>query len=223
MSQYYQRYRHLAFEPPLPAPAQADIAAIEAELGAALPASLQDFLHAANGAVIEYCCDVPLPDGGSEQLSFTSWFAAGLAASATPGDESLLGELRLARQDADFPALLLPLARDGGDSMLYLDLRPEGNGRVLAWVRELPAWTGRRAHGLHQLAPSLDAYLDGLYIDRAGVLSDLARNATLPSHLEATAEWLDIGLPQWRDDPQIATLFAQRRAQLCAGVQDQSY
>lgn len=223
MTSYYHSYRHLAFEPALPAPAPADIAAIEAELGAALPASLLDFLQAANGAVIEYSCNVPLPDGGSEQLSFASWFAAGDPDTATPGDETLLGELRLARQDLEFPALMLPLARDGGDSMLYLDLSAEGGGRVLAWVRELPAWTGRRAQGLHQLAPSLDAYLNQLYIDRASVLDDLAHSVRQPSHLEAIAQWLDIGLPRWRTDPEIAALFERRQQQLCAGVQDQSY
>lgn len=223
MSSYYHRYRHLAFEPALPAPSGGDIAAIETELGATLPPALLAFLQAANGAVIEYCCDVPLPDGGSEQLSFASWFAASPADEAVEGDETLLGELRLARRDASFPAHMLPLARDGGDSMLYIDLSCEGGGRVLASVRALPEWTGLRAQGLHVLAPSLDAYLDSLYIDRGTLLSDLARNARTPANLEATAEWLDIGMPQWREDPEIAALFQQRQKEMCAGVQDKSY
>ena len=214
----YNRYRHLAISDAKPAPTAAQIAAIETELQAPLPPEFLAFLQVGNAAYLDYYCDVPDGRGGVEQLCFCGYF------SADDGDfcdETLVGELRAAREQLDMPAKILPFARDGGDSMLFLDLSDEGQGRVLAYIRELPAWTGPRApSGLMVLAPSFGAYLDSLYIDKRTVLANLERYATQPSHMEATAEYLDIGLPGWRDDPEIGALFERKRRELCAGVQD---
>lgn len=101
-----------------------------------------EFLQVANGGEIDYYCDVPDGRGGFEQMSFPGIF------NADEGDfcdETLVGEIRAARKHMDMPQKILPFARDGGDSMLFLDLSDEGHGRVLAYIRELPAWTGPRA------------------------------------------------------------------------------
>ena len=209
---YYNRYRHLAIDEAKPAPTPGQIAAIETELQASLPASFLEFLQVANGGEIGYYCDVPDGRGGFEQMSFPGIF------SADEGDFcdcTLVGELRAARKYMEMPEKILPFARDGGDSMLFLDLSDEGQGRVLAYIRELPAWTGPRAPaGLMVLAPSFDAYISSLYLDKDTVVSDLEQYASQPSHLAATAEYLDIGLPGWREDPDIGPLFRRLEVEL---------
>lgn len=214
----YNRYRHLAISDAKPAPTAAQIAAIETELQAVLPPEFLAFLQVGNAAYLDYYVDVPDGRGGVEQMSFCGYF------SADDGDfcdETLVGEVRAAREYMDMPARILPFARDGGDSTLFLDLTDEGQGRVLADIHEMPAWTGPRAPaGLMVLAPSFDAYLDSLYIDRRTMLDNLERYATQASHLDATAEYLDIGLPGWRDDPEIGALFRRKQVELSAGVQD---
>ena len=215
---YYTRYRHIAIDSAKPAPTPAQIAAIESELQARLPASFLAFLQVANGGEIDYYCDVPDGRGGVEQMSFPGMF------NADEGDfcdETLVGEIRAARQYMDMPQKILPFARDGGDSMLFLDLSDEGQGQVLAHIRELPAWTGPRAPaGLMVLAPSFDAYIDSLYLDKAIAIRNLEQYASQASHLAASAEYFDIGLPGWRDDPEIGPLFRRMEIEFCAGVQD---
>ena len=91
---------------------------------------------------------------------------------------------------------------------------------MLAYVQELPEWTGKRAHGFIELAHSFDAWLDSLYIDRDTVLDELEHSVSEPSHLDAMEEWLDIGMPDWRRDAGIAALFALKQVELCANEQD---
>ena len=217
MSNYYTRYRHLAIEDAKPAPTARQIAAIEALLEAPLPPAFLAFLKVANGACFDYTTDVPDGNGGVEKMGFNTFF------SADEGDfcdETLVGEIRAARQHTDMPMRILHIARDGGNSMVYLDVTEEGGGRVLAYVQELPDWTGKRAHGLMELAPSFDAWLDSLYIDRDTVLDELEHSVSEPSHLDAMAEWLDIGMPAWRRDAGITALFALKQVELCANEQD---
>lgn len=214
---YYTRYRHLALDGAKPPPTARQIAAIEALLEAPLPPAFLAFLQVANGAWSDYTCDVPDGEGGVEKMGFNTFF------SAEEGDfcdETLIGEMRAARQHMAMPVKILPFARDGGNSMVFLDLTPEGAGRVMSYVQELPEWTGKRAHGFIELAPSFDAWLDGLYIDRDTVLDELEHSVSAPAHLEAMAEWLAIGMPGWRRDAGIAALFALKQVELCVSGQD---
>ena len=50
-----------------------------------------------------------------------------------------MGEIRSAREYVKIPQGVLPFARDGGGSVVYLDLSREGNGRVVAFVMDRPA------------------------------------------------------------------------------------
>lgn len=214
---YYTQYRHLAIQGAKPAPTAQQIAAIETLLEAPLPPAFLAFLQVANGAWFDYTCDVPDGDGGVEKMGFNTFFSADAGDFC---DETLVGEIRAGRENMDMPPRILPFARDGGNSMVYLDLTEEGAGRVLAYVQELPEWTGKRAHGFIELAPSFDAWLDSLYIDRDTVLDELEHSVSEPSHLDAMAQWLDIGMPAWRRDAGIAALFALKQVELCANEQD---
>ncbi len=52
------------------------------------------------------------------------------------------------------------------------------------------------------------------------MINNLENQVTQPSHLQASAQYLDIGLPDWRDDPQIGPLLRHKEVQLCGSVQD---
>jgi hypothetical protein len=190
----YACFRHLAIDRAKPPCSDDELRVIEAALGAELPESFREFLRAASGGYIEYVIDVPTQRGGTEPISFGSIF------SVRAGDpENLLKEISAAREVTKVPAGVLPFARDGGGSVAYLDLSTEGKGRVVAFVDGLPAWTGReRTSGFTELAASFDEYVNKLHIDREYVLDLLQSDVSETSHVDATEEWLDIGLPGWR-------------------------
>ena len=208
----YSRYRHLAIERAKPAPTASQLATIETLLGARLPASFRDFLRVANGGYLEYVVDVPTDTGKIEPLCFGSIFSVD---EGTFCDETFVGEIRSAREHVKIPQGVLPFARDGGGSVVYLDLSCEGNGRVVALVMGLPEWTGRRTDSAFiELASSFDEYVAKLRIDRDDVIHALVHDATGMSHVEATEEWLDIGMPRWREDAELVTILSEARHRL---------
>jgi hypothetical protein len=203
----YTRFRHLAIEGAQSSPTGAEIAAVEQLLGARLPTSYLEFLSVANGGYLDYVVDVTFPDGHSEQLCFAELF------STDDADRfgTLIGEIRRGRQTIELPVGVLPFAGNGASS-LYMDLSRDGEGRVIAFVHGLPAWTGLRTESEYiELAASFDAYVDMLRIDRADAMEALATTVKTIEHVEATEEWLDIGLPQWRDDAELSAAVAQAR------------
>ena len=152
----YSRYRHLAIERAKPPPTDTQLAAVEALLGANLPASFRDFLRVANGGYLQYVVDVPTGSGKIEPLCFGSIFSAD---EGTFCDETFVGEIRSQREYVKILQGVLPFARDGGGSVVYLDLSRKGHGRVVAFVMGLPEWTGKRTDSAFiELASSFDEY-----------------------------------------------------------------
>ena len=208
----YSRYRHLAIEGAKPAPSESQLIEIEELLGAKLPLSFKEYLQVANGGYLGYVVDVPTEHGQSEALSFCGLFTAD---SGTFCDETFVGEIRSGREYAKIPEGVLPFARDGGGSIVYLDLSPAGNGRVVAFVEGLPAWAGKRTESaLIELAPSFDQYVEMLRIDLEAVLDHLEHDATDVSHIVATEEWLDIGCPNWRSDSALTSAIETARKRI---------
>lgn len=209
---YFSSYRHLAISNARPAPTVAQVEAIEALLGAPLPQSFLGFLTVANGGYIEYSIDVPVGAGRTEPLSFCGIF------SAEEGDfcdETFIGEIRAAREYAKVPEGVLPFARDGGGSMVYLDLTSEGNGRVVAFVKGLPEWTGLRTESAFiELAATFEEYVSKLRLDRGAIFDHLEHDATELEHIDAIEESLDIGMPQWRGDSEIVEAVRAARESL---------
>lgn len=212
----YSRYRHLAIEGAKPAPTDTQLVAIEALLGTPLPASFRDFLSVANGGYLEYVVDVPTGSGTTESLSFCGLFSAD---EGPLSDETFLRQIQSQREYAKIPREVLPFARDGGGSVVYLDLSPEGNGRVVAFVMGLPEWTGLRTESAWiELASSFDDYVAKLRIDRDAVIDHLQHDARTMSHIDAIEELLDIGMPQWREDAEIEPILREARQRLAPGA-----
>jgi len=208
----YSKFRHLAIEDAKSPPSGAQIRAIEDELGAKLPPSFLQYLAVANGGYLEYSIEVPTGTGNSEKLSFCGLFSAD---TGTFCDETFVGEIRSGRQFMKLPAGVLPFARDGGGSVVYLDLTTAGNGKVIAFVEGLPGWTGLRTDSAFvELAASFDEYVDKLKIDLDAVIDHLKYDAAEPSHIAATEEWLDIGLVTWRSNTLLVSTFQEAKERI---------
>jgi SMI1 / KNR4 family (SUKH-1) len=210
MSNAYTQYRHLAIEGAKPSPSPRQISEIESLLGRPLPVSFREFLQVGNGGYVEYVVDVETGEGRTEPISFCSFFSAGGGDIGT-----LLGETIFARENISLPDGVLPIARDGGGCMLYLDLTDEGRGRVVAFIHGLPAWAGLRTESAFvELASSFDEYVARLRINREVALDHLEHDATEIAHVVATEKWLDIGFPDWRSDGQLCAAVANARTRL---------
>lgn len=200
---YYSHFRHIAAERALDPPTQEEVEAIERALGAQLPDSLRGFLQQCNGATVDYVIDIEFPDGSSEGLLFGS-FNSTRSSPDTLG--TFLGELRFQREQSSLPGLVLPLARDGSGSQVYLDMRPVGRGRILAFVHGLPPWTGlHKQDELIEVAKSFDDYLTRLYIPQEMALECLENERITQENLDAIFEFLDAGMPGWQEDPELGS------------------
>lgn len=197
-----RRWGHLVVWGPFTAVTDADLRRIEEVIGLPLPADYRDFLAAVHGGTLQYAVRLPPHDPGGHLVEFSQLFAA-----KGDGAGTLVGEWRshpstyLAEL---LPAPILPVARDGGGSMLFLDLREESHGAVWAFVHGLPAWAG----GVNQdrggvVAPSWTEYLDMLVIDEqmAEEIWTDARERAEPGWLPSVVHWLDAGIPAWRAEP----------------------
>lgn len=212
----YTRYRHLAIEDAKSPPTEAQLRAIEDELGAKLPLSFREYLAVANGGHLEYSIDIPTGQGATEPLSFSGLFSADIG---TFCDETFIGEIRSGREYTKIPKGVLPFARDGGGSIVYLDLSPEGNGRVVAFVMGLPEWASKRTESAFvEVAASFDEYLDKLRIDLDAVTDHLEFDVTQLSDITAIEELLDIGMPGWRNNSQLVTNIQAARERLTGGT-----
>jgi hypothetical protein len=78
---------------------------------------------------------------------------------------------------------------------------------VVAFVRGLPEWTGRLTESTFiVLAPSFDAYVAMLHIDRSDIIDRLEHNDYgVPSDIDDIEKHLDIGMRQWREHAELVT------------------
>ncbi|MCO8170893.1 SMI1/KNR4 family protein [Pseudomonas sp. 21LCFQ02] len=172
------------------------IAQLESSLGARLPDDYRQFLKTCNGGYLEYDVVATLSNGDKELMSFALY---GLdPAEQYESNPFELEQLR--EQDGYPPTGLLPIGRDGGASVLLLDLR-DGRQEVGAMVAGLPAWTGRRQQGDEYvvLADSFNGYLDLLHLSEERIADHIDNFLISETSIEATLEWLDKGNPGWRE------------------------
>lgn len=209
------RFRNLLILDALEPPERAAIDAIERELGAALPTSFVDFLNVANGAYHRYVIDVPIDQSNSEEIGFGMLFYAGQKGK---NRETFLESLLMAKGHGSIPAGVLPIARDGGGSTVFLDLTSRGRGRVVALVTGLPEWAGlRRESAFLELAGDFDEYLEMLRVSRSEAIDILEREVATEDCLNEIVEWLDLGVPDWRSDVELSRSFESAAGRIRSG------
>ncbi|MFE9046224.1 SMI1/KNR4 family protein [Streptomyces sp. NPDC007818] len=152
-----------------------ECAALEREIGLPLPPAYRSFLEAAGGERLDYSVRLPAcepePVQGFDDLHQLDRDDAG-----EYGWGTLLGEYRRSRDGwlAGEVSMtgLLPIARNGGSDILFLDLNPATHGELHAFVHAI-AWPGYLGSPVFtKVADNFDAYLDKLFID-----SDMAEDA----------------------------------------------
>jgi hypothetical protein len=158
------RYLHLEIEAPKAPPTGEEIAAIEAAAGGPLPTELFDLLSAANGGKLDYTFELPT-EAGPFPLCFYSLYSTRVPSPGRARGGLILHELETERMLKGLRPGLLPIAADGGTSVLYVDLAPERYGRIVAYVEGLPAWDGTPEGCFVELAPGLPSFLSGLYLN----------------------------------------------------------
>lgn len=179
---------------------------LERETGSSLPESYRRFLEAAGGSLLEYAVEVPAGGRETELQSFNDLYRLGRNSQGEYGYGSLLGEYRHKSGwwPADEVSLegLLPIARNGGSDTLFLDLNPATHGQLHAFVHGTP-WPGYRQQPIFtKVAEDFDAYLDSLLIDpdmAQSVWEDVADSDRTDPWRRTVEEWLDGGMPGWRD------------------------
>ncbi|MBU2978736.1 SMI1/KNR4 family protein [Alteromonas sp. C1M14] len=191
------KYKSLVVEDTGSPATEKDIEALEKILGTALPNDYVQFLKTCNGAYLAYDTPVEFKDGSSEYLCFCELYSVSneLEWSSNPF------ELKQEREHGSAPANLLPIARDGGDSRLFLDLKHDC--KVVAFVQGLPAWTKlRQQDAWIVIAESFDSYLAKLTLSDQTIADHIKNFNVTEQSVEATLEWLDSIGQQWRTDHQ---------------------
>jgi cell wall assembly regulator SMI1 len=158
------RLPRLEIDAPKGPPTSEEIEAIETAVGGSLPPDLLAFLSVANGGKLDYIFELPTEAGPFPLCFYTLYSTRRPLPGRAPGG-LILHELELERRLKGLRPGLLPIAADGGTSVLYVDLSPERTGRVVAYVEGLPGWDGTPDGCYVDVAPSLPAFLAGLFLN----------------------------------------------------------
>ena len=158
------RHPHVEVDSPKAPPTAEEVAAIEAAAGTPLPAELLDFLSEANGGKLDYSFELPT-EAGPFPLCFYSLYSTRRPFPGRGAGGLILQELEVERRLKGLRPDLLPVAGDGGTSVLYVDLAPDRRGRIVAYVEGLPGWDGTPEGCFVDLAPSLAAFLSALFLN----------------------------------------------------------
>lgn len=158
------RHPHVEVDAPKAPPTPEEVAAIEAAAGAPLGEELLAFLAEANGGKLDYVFDLPT-EAGPFPLCFYTLYSTRLPAPGRSAAGLVLHEIDAERRLKGLRPGLLPIAGDGGTSVLYVDLAPDRRGRVVAYVEGLPGWDGTPEGSFVDLASDLDAFLSALYLN----------------------------------------------------------
>lgn len=193
----FRRYRKLIVWGPFQPSDDDDLDRVERELGRSLPKEYREFLLVGNGGRMEYAVSLP-PGEPGELVSFDDLMSVDRLVQGWRDHQPVAAAVGL-------PSELLPVARDGSGSQLYLDLRPTTYGQVLAFVHGLPAWAGGGdGDSFGVVTASWNDYLDQVSLEE-----DMAElqwqdaceeDGTNEGRAwrEAVAAWLDAGMPDWR-------------------------
>ncbi len=206
----YKEYCGIWFTNPLDRPTEQEIAALEANLQAKLPASFRAYLDVANGATLfGYALDIAHPEKPVSRAFSTLYGTR--PRNAANGMGSFEKELELSREAAQLPRQVLPFARDDSGCEAYLDLTPEGNGRVVVFVMGIPGHDDQpEDNAWVTVALSFEDFLKQLYVDVEDLavrMEQAVREKDLAEQTRLT-DFLDRALPDWKNREEF-TAFAK--------------
>lgn len=192
------KYKNLILDDTHEPASDKDIKSLENQLGCALPSDYVTFLKACNGGYLEYEILVHFENEKHEYLSFCDLYKVDSNGKWSCNPFELTQE----RENDGFPQNhVLPIARDGGASVLYIDLRNEY--KVMAHIAGLPEWTGKRQESsIIKVADSFDEYLRQLTISEETVRNHIESFAIYEESIAASLEWLDSVGTDWRKKHQ---------------------
>lgn len=122
-----------------PAP-EADLARLEAMLGAVLPSAYADFLRQSNGGVFRAeLIDIPGPEGESADVTVLNYMF-----STNGPDYNLFEEYEALRKMDRIPVQALPIADDPSGNLFVLSLEEDSTGAVYFWDHEREPGDGSR-------------------------------------------------------------------------------
>ncbi|GAA2115391.1 SMI1/KNR4 family protein [Actinomadura alba] len=196
-------YRNLMVFGPFQPVRPDDLAELKSAIDGPLPGSYGEFIEVANGGSLQYSVRIPPHPEGEPILFGNLLSVAGVLTDYRRLPKTVFAEAFATMGVA--AGSLLPIAQDGGGSMLFLDLSPDTHGRVLAFVFGLPDWTGvDRASGIGVVADDFERYLDLLFIDAGtaeATWEDTPADEPADPWRRTVEQWLDHGRPGWRDLP----------------------
>lgn len=177
-----------------PPPSELEFTILENDLGAKLPPDYKDFLLACNGGSLDYEIQIEIKKGINENLCFGTLYKLDIHGEW----ETNPYELRNERRQKGFPREgVIPIARDAGSSILYLDLRK--GYKVVAFIESLPSWAGLTQNdGLVEVGSSFSDYLGKLHISERTAEKHIKSFQLTNENIKATIEWLDTGRLDWR-------------------------
>jgi len=191
------QYRHLAIDDYAGPVDDGVFYELEKLLAVPLPPEFVDFLKVAHGGSMDfYQIDVPIGEGAekTEPMGFSAIYR--LNGGRT--NHNLLYEIEQERANRQTPKEVVPFACNGGGSTVYLDLTPEGKGRVVAYLVGLPEWASQRQNSqFMEIAGSVSEYVDKLYVDVEEIRDEL-ENTLRQETEQAWKQWLEIAFPDWR-------------------------
>lgn len=187
-------YQNLIIEDTNESATEKELLALQGELGCEIPDDYKEFLLACNGGYLEYDLLVEFEDGNTEWMSYSSLYKL----DASDDWESNPFEMHQERKKEGFPQKqVFPIARDGGGSVLYIDLRD--GYKVVAFVEGLPGWAGlRQENSLVVVAESFNDYLSKLTLSDETIEYHINNFDVSEASALATVEWLDSVRGDWR-------------------------
>jgi len=183
------KYKGLMIDHTHESPSDEEIHEVECNLGRKIPKDYKEFLIKCNGGYLDY--ELLIEEEYIALSQLYSIFHNG-------GCETNPFELKHAKNNKLIPSYVLPIATDGGGSILYLDLRH--GYQLMASIRGLPEWTkGNRKSVLIKISNSFEEYINKLLISDETAELHIDNFEISESSVRATIDWLDSGNEEWKD------------------------
>lgn len=185
-------YRNVVFDDVNGPATPSDLTGLEADLGAALPQEVSEFLTAVGGGHCEFSLEVTFRTGKTQTVTLPQWHGF-------TGPATFAQALQVTRARLQIPPGVLPIANSNWEHFLFLDLSGHATGQAVLFVMGRPAWTGLNTESeFVPVAESLNAVLDRMILDddtAQALMEELGDNDEADRRIERI---LDLGRPGWR-------------------------